>query len=150
MKKFSAVLAVCAFSLTLTAAIAYAKIGEPISGVPVGLEHSPPDDIVARAVTNGEGTVTFSNLKPGRYSFALMDTSTLRVPCRVLVTFNKESTKLPISEPILPGKRGTQAFALDRSGRKLTLVLDGTGGQIAIHIQADMQAAQPRSIREVR
>ena len=146
MKRFTALAAACAALLTISATIAYAKIGEPISGVPVGLEHSPPDDIVARAVTNGEGNITFNNLKSGRYTFVLLDTSALKVPCRMAVTFSKGTAKLPISEPILPGKRGSQAFALDESGRKLTVIIGESGGQIAIHVQADMQGAHPRHI----
>ena len=55
----------------------------------------------------------------------------------MLVTFNKGAAKLPLSEPILPGKRGSQGYAVDKSGRKLTVVLDGTGGSITVHLQTD-------------
>ena len=139
MRKFTAVFVAFAAVVALTAAIAFAEPGKPIDGTDVGLDHQPPTppQIVARGATNGEGNVTFGNLKPGSYTFVLTDTSTLKVPCRVLVTFNKGTAKLPISEPILPGKRGAQAYALDRSGRKLTVVLDGVGDQINIHVKTD-------------
>jgi hypothetical protein len=135
MKKLIVIAIASAAFLSFTATIAHAKVGETIQGTPVGLEHSPPDDIVAHALTNGDGNVTFNNLKPGHYSFVLTDTSTLKVPCRMAVTFGRE--KFPISEPILPGKRGAQAFALDRSGQKLFVVLEGTGSSITVHLQTD-------------
>jgi len=134
MKRFTAVIAVCAAFLTLTATAAFAKVGDPIPGIPVGLE-GDPGSIVAPIPTNGEGNVTFNNMKPGRYTFVLIDTSTLKVPCRISVTFGRE--KLPISEAILPGKHGAQAFALDKSGHKLTVALDRAGGQITVHLQTE-------------
>ena len=135
MKRFTAVIAVCAAFLTLTATAAFAEPGRPIQGTEVGLDHEPPGGIVARAKTDGEGNITFNNLKPGRYTFVLLDTSSLKVPCRISVTFGRE--KLPISEAILPGKRGTQGYALNKSGHKLTVVLDRAGGQITVHLQTD-------------
>ena len=135
MKMLKIITAVFAACLTLTTATAFAEPGKPIQGTEVGLDHEPPGGIVARAVTSSEGNVTFGNLKPGKYTFELLDTSTLKVPCRVSVTFGRE--KLPVSEPIMPGKRGAQGWAMDRGGRKLTVVVDKTGGQITIHVQTD-------------
>jgi hypothetical protein len=135
MKRFTAVIAVCAAFLTLMATASFAEPGKPIDGTDVGLDHNPGGGIVARAVTDREGNVTFSKLKSGSYSVVLMDTSSLKVPCRISVTFGRE--KLPISEAILPGKHGAQAFALDKSGHKLTVVLDRAGGQITVHLQSD-------------
>ena len=138
MRRFTAVIAVWAAFLILATTAAFAEPGKPIDGTDVGLDHQPPTppQIVARGATSGEGNVTFNNLKPGLYTFVLLDTSTLKVPCRVLVTFNK-GAKLPLSEPILPGKRGSQGYAVDKSGRKLTVVLEGTGGSITVHVQTD-------------
>ena len=148
MKRLISLIAVCAALLTITAIFAYAKQGDPIPGIPVGLEGDPDPRMVVEAVTNEGGNVNFNNLKPGRYIVVLQDTSRLRVPCRISVTFGRE--KLPISEPILPGKPGTQGFALDRSGHKVTVVLDRPGGQITIHISSaegtagtPMREAQP-------
>ena len=135
MKKFAAAIVAFTALVAFTTTIAFAEPGKPIDGTDVGLDHNPGGGIIARAVTNREGNVTFGNLKPGTYTFVLMDTSTLKVPCRVSVTFGRE--KLPVSEPISPGKRGAQAFALDRSGRKLTVVVDKIGAQITIHVQSD-------------
>jgi hypothetical protein len=144
MKKFSALLALCAFSLTLTASIAHAKQGDPIPGIPVGLEGDPGSIMVAHAVTNGEGNVTFTNLRPGHYTFVLTDTSTLKVPCQMLVTSNRNPLRLPISETILPGKSGSQAYALDSSGHKLTVTIQGLGGLIGVHLSsAEGTAATP-------
>jgi hypothetical protein len=133
MKKLTIVAVTFALLLALSPAHAFAD-GKPIDGTDVGIDHDP-GTIYAHALTNGDGNVTFNNLKPGRYTFVLTDTSTLKVPCRMAVTFGRE--KLPISEPILPGKRGTQAFALDRSGQKLSVVLEGTGSSITVHLQTD-------------
>jgi hypothetical protein len=54
-----------------------------------------------------------------------------------LVTFNKGNVKLPISEPILPGKRGAQAFALDKARSKLFLVIGESGGSVTLQLVAD-------------
>jgi hypothetical protein len=136
MKRFTSVIAVCAALLFCASTSAFAKVGELIQGTPVGLEHGPPGgEIVARAPTNGDGNVTFNNLKPGHYSFVLTDTSTLKVPCRISVTFGRE--KLPISERILPGKRGGSAYAVDSTGHKLAVVVDKPGGSITVHLQTD-------------
>ena len=135
MKRFTTLFAVCAVFLALTATAAFAEPGKPIEGTDVGLDHEPGGGIIARAATDRGGNVNFGNLKPGKYTFVIMDISTLKVPCRVLVTFGRE--KLHLSEAILPGKRGAQTFALDSSGRKLTVAFDGTGGSITVHVQTD-------------
>ena len=144
MKKIIVFAAAFAAFLTLTAASVFAEPGRPIQGQEVGLDHEPPGGIMARAATNGEGNVTFNNLKPGRYTSVLVDTSSLKVPCRVQVTFNKGGAKLPLSELVMPGKRGAQGFAFDRSGRKLTVVIAEAGGSISVHVSsAEGQSANP-------
>jgi len=54
-------------TLALTTAAALAIGGEPINGVPVGLEHEPGGIVVARGVTDDKGQVNFGNLAPGKY-----------------------------------------------------------------------------------
>ena len=131
----------CAAFLMVTAAVAHATVGVPLSGTPIILDHDPPEppEMVAHGTTNGEGNITFSNLKPGNYTFVLADTSTLKVQCQVVVTVGRE--KLPVSAPIPPGKRGASANVLDRSGRKLTVVIDKAGGSITINVSSSDAAA---------
>jgi len=130
MKRFIALTAACAAFLTITTAVAHATV-TPSQSTPVGLEHDP-EGIVARGRTNGSGDVTFSKLKQGNYTVLLTDTSTLRAPATVLV---KSKLRNEVSAPIAPGKRGTQAFALDTSGRKLTVVVVKDGESIIVHVQ---------------
>ena len=134
MKKLIAITIASAAFFTFTTTAAHAKAGEPIASIPIGLE-GDPGSIVAPSATNGEGNVTFTNLKPGRYTVFLPDSSTLKVPCRAAITFGRE--KLKASEPIAPGKKGAKAYALDSTGQKLTVVLDKPGISITLHLQAD-------------
>src|SRR5665213_733277 len=51
---------------------AIAKPGDPISGVPVGLEHDPCgrcDSVQTK--TNREGVAVFQNVKPGKYQISV-------------------------------------------------------------------------------
>lgn len=118
MKKFAAFIAACAAGLLMTATIAHAGVGIP--SIPIGLEHDPGGSFVARGVTDGEGSVTFVKLPSGRYVLAIIDTSKLKAPARIVVDLG--GVGLPeISEQILPGKSGAKAYALDKSGRRLVV-----------------------------
>ena len=134
MKKLIAITIASAAFFAFTATAARAKAGEPIASIPIGLE-GDPGSIVAPSASNGEGNVTFTNLKPGRYTVFLPDSSTLKVPCRMAITFGRE--KLRASEPIAPGKMGAKAYALDSTGRKLTVVLDKPGTPITVQLLSD-------------
>ncbi|MEI9993070.1 MAG: hypothetical protein WDM91_00635 [Rhizomicrobium sp.] len=71
MKLFGAVALACA-AIVLTATSAFAGV-TPISGLPVGVDHCPPDclELVAHGATDAKGTVTFRGLKPGTYSIVI-------------------------------------------------------------------------------
>ena len=81
MKRLTVVFAAATLFLALQSTASFAEPGKPIDGTDVGLDHQPPTppQIVARGATSGEGNVTFNNLKPGLYTFVLLDTSTLKV-----------------------------------------------------------------------
>ena len=64
-----AALACVALALTTTAA--FAGIGDPIQGVPVGLEGDPGQIVVAHGVTDDKGQVSFGDLKPGKYRIVI-------------------------------------------------------------------------------
>ena len=52
---------------------------------------------------------------------------------------------------VLPGKRGATAYALDKSGRKLTIVIDKDGGSITVNVSsADVAVAHERAGRTKR
>ena len=53
-------------ALALSTAAALAAPGDPINGVPIGLEHDP-GGIIAHGATNDKGEFTFANVKPGKY-----------------------------------------------------------------------------------
>ena len=46
---------------------AFAKAGDPIPGVPIGLDHDPGGVIVSQTKTNSAGVAVFRNVKPGKY-----------------------------------------------------------------------------------
>ena len=59
--------ALAVLALSLPASAAFAGIHDPISGVPVGLEHDPGGIVVVHGVTSGEGQFSFGDVKPGKY-----------------------------------------------------------------------------------
>jgi len=132
MKIFAAIIAACVASVFMAATIAYAKM-TPISGTPVGLQHDTAG-IVARGTTDGQGNVTFGKLKPGHYAVVLLDTSKLEAPVRIIVGMGP-SAGPQISEPILPGKSGAPAYALDMSGRRLTVEIAHPDGKITVSVE---------------
>lgn len=115
MKILVAVVSACAASLVWTTAPAYAGPGDPIPGVGVGLEGDPEGVAVAKGATDREGSITFSNLKPGRYRVVLTDKSKLKVPVRVTISGTAAAPQ--VSEPIAEGQPGSKAYALGKDGR---------------------------------
>ena len=71
--------------------------------------------MVAKATTDREGNVSFSNLKPGRYRVVLIDRSKLKIPARV--TISGTAAAPLVSEPIAEGQPGSKAYALGKDGR---------------------------------
>jgi hypothetical protein len=67
-----AILPICAFlAAALIASPLIAKPGEPIAGVPIGLEGDPGSVVISQAKTNGEGVAVFRNVKPGKYQLTI-------------------------------------------------------------------------------
>lgn len=118
MKMFFTVVAACAASLVWAASPVQSKVGDPIPGIPVGLEGDPDGIVVAKGETDGGGNVTFSNQKPGRYVVTLIDTSKLKVLSRV--TISGPSTASVVSEPFAVGST-KKAYALGKNGRRLVV-----------------------------
>ena len=114
MKMFAGLIAACAAGLIWTATHAQTT-AKPIVDMEVGLEHDPSNEMVAKAKTDGEGNVTFSNLKPGRYRVVLTDKSKLTVPARVTITGTAAAPR--VSEPIAEGQYGSKAYALGPDGK---------------------------------
>ncbi|HEX5275730.1 MAG TPA: carboxypeptidase-like regulatory domain-containing protein [Candidatus Rubrimentiphilum sp.] len=62
-----------------------AKQGDPIPGVPIGLEGDPGSVVISQTKTNGAGVAVFRNVKPGKYRLTIGtinwgDGSTARKP----------------------------------------------------------------------
>jgi hypothetical protein len=114
MKMLVALIAACTASLVWTTAHAQTMI-KPIAGTEVGLEHDPSNEMVAKATTDPEGNVAFSNLKPGRYRVVLTDKSKLTVPARVTISGTAAAPR--VSEPIAEGQYGSKAYALGPDGK---------------------------------
>ncbi len=114
MKMFAGLIAACAAGLIWTAAHAQTA-AKPIAGTEVGLEHDPSNEMIAKGTTDGEGNVTFSNLKPGRYRVVLTDKSKLKVPTRVTISATAAAPR--VSEPIAEGQYGSKAYALGPDGK---------------------------------
>lgn len=114
MKMFAGLIAACAAGLIWTAAHAQTAV-KPIADTEVGLEHDPSNEMVAKGKTDGEGNITFSNLKPGRYRIVLTDKSNLKVPMRVTITGTAAAPR--VSEPIAEGQYGSKAYALGLDGK---------------------------------
>jgi hypothetical protein len=51
----------------LIAAPLFAKVGDPIVGVPIGLEGDPGSVVISQKKTDSEGVAVFKNVKPGKY-----------------------------------------------------------------------------------
>ncbi len=114
MKMFAGLIAACTAGLIWTAAHAQTT-AKPIADTEVGLEHDPSNEMVAKAKTDGEGNVTFSNLKPGRYRVVLTDKSKLKVPTRVTISGTAAAPR--VSESIAEGQYGSKAYALGPDGK---------------------------------
>jgi hypothetical protein len=68
----------------LIASPLFAKAGDTINGVPIGLEGDPGSVVISQTKTNSEGVATFRNVKPGKYRLVIGidwgDGSTTRKP----------------------------------------------------------------------
>jgi hypothetical protein len=71
MKSNLVLAALACLALALPATAAFAAAGDPINGIPVGLEGDPGQIVVAHGVTDGKGQVTFGNVAPGKYLIVL-------------------------------------------------------------------------------
>lgn len=133
-----ALAAISAATVLSTAASAQSTAGTPIQGTPVGLEHDPEGVRIDAGRTDARGNVTASNLAPGRYTVFLTDASKLKAPVRV--TVSSPGAAPLVSEPVLPAESGSRAYALDRSGSRLVVMIRespsraGSGGQITVNV----------------
>lgn len=57
----------CTALALISPRFAPAKVGDPIAGIPIGLEGDPGSIVVATAKTDAEGKFEFKNLKAGNY-----------------------------------------------------------------------------------
>jgi hypothetical protein len=55
----------------LIASPVFAKVGDPINGVPIGLESDPGSVVISQTKTNKAGVAVFQNVKPGKYRFTI-------------------------------------------------------------------------------
>ncbi len=55
----------------LIASPVFAKVGQPIQGTDVGLDHEPGNVVVSRVKTNSAGVAVFRNVKPGKYRLTI-------------------------------------------------------------------------------
>ena len=63
-----AILVVSAFlAAVLIASPVFAKAGDPIPRIAVGIEHDPGSVVVSQTKTNSAGVAVFQNVKPGKY-----------------------------------------------------------------------------------
>ncbi len=125
-------------ALMLSATTAFATV-TPSSGTPVGVDHDP-GGIIATGTTDAKGNVSFGKIEPGRYSFLISDTSTLKTPATILVTSGVVSLT---SAPILPGKG--KAYALDGKGRKLVVEIGHSASRIAVNVSQYAGNGQARA-----
>jgi hypothetical protein len=114
MKTFVALIAAYAAGLVWVTAHAQTTV-KPVAGAEVGLEHDPSNEMVAKGTTDPEGSVTFSNLKPGRYRVVLTGKSKLTVPARITISGTTAAPR--VSEPIAEGQYGSKAYALGPDGK---------------------------------
>ena len=106
-----ATLVVGAFLATvLMASPLLAKQGDPIPGVPIGLEGEPGSVVISQTKTNSAGVAVFPNVKPGKYRLTIGtidwgDGSTTRRPISdqaaggVLTKTSARSAGLEINVP---------------------------------------------------
>lgn len=127
MKLFVAIVA----ALLLGVSIAHAGPGDPIPGIPVGLE-GEPEGIITPRPTDRQGNVVFSDLAPGRYTVFVPDASRLQGPAGLRISLN--FTPIRTQYSILPG-RG-RGYALDDRGQRLTVTVPHAGGSLTINVSS--------------
>ncbi|MDP1749997.1 MAG: hypothetical protein Q8L22_11090 [Reyranella sp.] len=118
-------------ALLSLASVAYATVGTPIQGTPVGLEHDPEGIAVPGGKTDAKGNATFAMLKPGRYTVFVPDRSKFKGLVVILVVSVND---LPVvtSEPM---KAGTgKGYAMDKAGRKLVFTVDKPGNALVVTV----------------
>ncbi len=60
-----------AAALIASPLFAFAKAGDPIPGLSIGLEGDPGSVVIAQAKTNSAGVAVFQNVKPGKYQLTV-------------------------------------------------------------------------------
>lgn len=113
---------------------AFVAPGDPIPGIPIGLE-GDPGSVVAPGRTDARGEVVFP-VGPGRYSVFLINPS---APAIVTITPVNDAPVM-VSAPIMPG-RG-RVYAVDAAGRRL-FVRKAGGGDRAEYLRLIVTEAGP-------
>lgn len=125
MKMPIAAVVVSLASLAWPSGPGHAAPGDPVAGADVGLEQdSGPGDAVFIGTTDRDGSVTFANLKPGRYRVVVIDRAQLKVPVRLTVSGAPTAAAL-VSEPISEGQPGSKAYALGKDGKWVVTEVGG-------------------------
>lgn len=117
-------------ALLLSLSFAHAKAGDPIPGVPIGLEGDPYNIVILQS-TDGKGNAAFARLAPGRYTVFMPDTSRLEGPVQISVSTDGSAPKSK-SFTIQPGRE--RAYALDEKGQKLVVTIAREGGRISVAV----------------
>jgi hypothetical protein len=88
----------------LIASPVFAKVGEPISGTQVGLEHDPGSVVIAQTKTNSAGVAIFQSVKPGKYRLIIGTILWPRVDSRGKISENESPRPAASIEINIPGQ----------------------------------------------
>ncbi|MDP1632752.1 MAG: hypothetical protein Q8L66_15155 [Caulobacter sp.] len=128
--------AACAALALLVAPLAWATVGTPIQGIPVGLEGDPGSIRVAESQTDAKGEVVFSNLKAGKYAIVILDGDR---PKATISQSGATVATIAIGGHIEIGtwswgQTGGKTVVTDKAGRRLVIPVARDGGEIRVQL----------------
>ena len=141
MKTYFAALKIIAMAAAfmLTAGAAWGAQGDPLSGIPIGLEGDPGNALVATGQTDSKGVTTFSMLKAGHYSVVLPNTAFFPVGSSVgtqrgaQISIRANGTTVT-ARPIAATKSPAKATVTGQDGKKLVIIIEKPDSTITVRL----------------
>ena len=95
----------------LIASPVFAKVGQPIQGTDVGLDHEPGNVVISQTKTNDAGVAVFQNVKPGKYQLTINQVTRTGTtpagvcPCVIEITVPGQAKVVQIISNAVRGSR---------------------------------------------
>jgi hypothetical protein len=127
----------------LIASPVLAKQGDPIPGVPIGLEGEPGGVVVSQTKTNSAGVAVFPNVKPGKY----------RITIGTIDWGDGSPKRMPISDQSAGGNRSRMPISDQAAGgilTKTTVLSAGIEVNVPGQAKVTQTLSQAESTKSVR